>query len=65
MAQLKIQSASYLPKQFQWLEKVIWKENIVGSPSYFVTSVGVDEETIKHYVERQDAQDSGQLCSQL
>ncbi len=62
---LKSQSASQLRDQFPWLEKVYWKENIVWSPGYSVSSVGVDEETIKTDVERQGVQDSGQLRMQL
>lgn len=65
MGILKSQSASNLRRQFDWLKKVYWKENIVWSPGYFVSSVGVDEETIKRYVEHQGKQDSGQLTLQL
>ena len=61
MAQLKSQSASELRRKFKWLEKVYWKENIVWSPGYFVSSVGVDEDVIRRYVERQGMQDSGQI----
>lgn len=60
MGQLKSQSASRLRKKFDWLAKVYWKENIVWSPGYFVSSVGVDEATIKRYVEFQGRQDEGQ-----
>ena len=60
MAKLKSQSASILRKKFTWLAKVYWKENIIWSPGYFVSSVGIDEATIKHYVEYQGRQDSGQ-----
>ena len=65
MGRLKSQSASALRQVFPWLEKVYWKENIVWSPGYFVSSVGVDEETIKNYVEHQGNQDSGQLRMKL
>ncbi len=65
MGQLKSQSASQLRKKYPWLKDVYWKENIVWSPGYFVSSVGVDEETIKHYVSHQGDQDSGQLRLQL
>jgi len=34
-------------------------------PGLLLSSVGVDEETIKRYVEHQEAQDSGQLRMQL
>jgi putative transposase len=65
MGKLKSQSASRLREKFSWLGKVYWAENIVWSPGYFVSSVGVDEETIKRYVEHQGNQDSGQLRMKL
>ena len=65
MAKLKSQSASQLRKAFPWLTKVYWNENVVWSPGYFVSSVGVDEETIRQYVEYQGRQDSGQLRMKL
>lgn len=65
MGQLKSQSASSLRKKFKWLCKVYWKENIVWSPDYFVSSVGIDEQIIKNYVLHQGKQDSGQLRMDL
>ena len=65
MGKLKSQSSSELRKAFAWLSKVYWEENIVWSPGYFVSSVGVDEETIRRYVEHQGCQDSGQLHLKL
>ena len=61
MGKLKSQSSSLLRKKFTWLSKVFWKDNIVWSPGYFVSSVGLDEKTILRYVELQGRQDSGQL----
>lgn len=57
---LKGRSASELRKKFQWLERVYYKENIVWSPGYFVSTVGVDEAAIIRYVRYQQVQDSGQ-----
>jgi putative transposase len=57
---LKGQTASQLRKKFTWLSKVYWKENLVWSPGYFVSTVGVDEEQILKYVKWQGSQDSGQ-----
>ena len=65
MGKLKSQSASRLRKAYPALAKVYWDENIVWSPGYFVSSVGVDEKTIKKYVEHQGLQDSGQLHLKL
>ena len=65
MGRLKSQSSSHMRKTFRWLSKVYWKENIVWSPGYFVSSIGIDENTIRHYVEYQGRKDSGQLRMEL
>ena len=65
MGKLKSQSASRIRKAHPWLAKVYWKENVLWSPGYFVSSVGIDEETIKNYVEYQGKKDSGQLRMKL
>ena len=65
MRTLKSKSSSLLRKKYSWLSKVYWKENILWSPGYFVSSVGVDKETIRRYVEHQGLQDSSQLKVQL
>jgi putative transposase len=65
VAQMKSQSASILRKKFVWLKKVYWKENIVWSPGYFASSVGVNEAIIKRYVAHQGRQDSGQQLKLL
>ena len=65
MGKLKSQSSSRLRKKFIWLEKVYWNDNIVWSPGYFVSSIGLDETTIKNYVKHQGEQDSGQIRKDL
>ena len=65
MGRLKSQMASHMRKFFPWLKKVYWEENIVWSPGYFVSSAGLEEETIRKYVELQGRQDSGQLREEL
>ncbi len=65
VGQLKGQSASLLRKRFPWLEKVYWKENIVWSPGFFLSTVGADEQTIKAYVKWQGKQDLGQTQLKL
>jgi putative transposase len=60
IGRLKGQTASDLRKKFAWLEKVYWNENVVWSPGYFVSTVGVEEEQILRYVAWQGRQDSGQ-----
>jgi len=65
IGKLKGQSASKLRKKFTWLEEVYWKENIVWSPGYFVSTIGLNEEQIIKYVQWQEKQDSGQAKLEL
>ena len=65
IGRLKCQSASLLRKQFGWLDRVYWKEKVVWSPGYFVSTVGVDEAKILAYVRWQERQDSGQAQLEL
>ena len=60
IGRIKAQSTSKLRKKFQWLGKVYWKENIVWSPGYFVSTIGLNEDQIIKYVQWQEGQDSGQ-----
>jgi len=65
VGRIKCQTASNLRKKFAWLGKVYWKENIVWSSGYFVSTVGIDEEKILRYVRWQGLQDSGQAELEL
>ena len=65
MAQMKSQSASALRERYKWLSRVYFKENIVWSTGYFVSSVGANEEMIKNYVKHQGQRDLGQLRLEL
>jgi len=56
---IKCQTASKLRKKFSWLSKVYWKENIVLSPGYFVSTIGLNEKAILKYVKWQKTQDLG------
>ena len=60
VGRLKGMTASRLRKKFSWLSRVYWKENVVWSPGYFVTTVGIDEARILAYVQWQQNQDLGQ-----
>ncbi len=60
VSRLKSQSSGYLREKFSWIGKVYWKENLVWSPGYFVSTVGIDEAKIIRYVKWQQRQDSGQ-----
>lgn len=65
MARLKSQSSSHIRAKFTWLSKVYFRENVLWSRGYFISSVGLDEDRIKNYVEYQGRQDLGQLHLEL
>ena len=52
-------------ERYNWLSKVYFKENVVLSTGYFVSSVGASEEVIKNYVKYQGQRDLGQLRLEL
>ena len=65
IANTKARSAGMLRKRFHWLKQVYWQENIVWSPGFFYSTVGVDEKVIKQYVKYQGKKDLGQLQLKL
>ena len=60
IGRLKAKTAGALRDKFDWLADVYWKENIVWSPGYFVTTFGIDESIVLDYVRHQADQDSPQ-----
>jgi len=65
IGQMKQFTASRLREEFKWFGKVYWKERVVRSPGYFVSTIGVDEKQILAYVKWQAHQDSGQAKLEL
>ena len=65
VGRIKGVTSSKLRKRFSWLRKVYWKENLVWSAGYFVSTVGIDEDKILRYVKWQGSQDSGQAKLEL
>ena len=57
---LKGVTAKRLREKLDWLKKVYWKEGVVWSPGYFVSTIGLNEKVIIEYVKWQERQDSGQ-----
>ena len=53
-------TSSRIRKKFGWMKLRYSRENVVWSPGYFVSTIGVEEEIILKYVEYQGKQDSGQ-----
>jgi putative transposase len=65
VGKIKGMTSSQLRKKFKWMKLRYSRENVVWSPGYFVSTVGVEREKILKYVEYQGRQDSGQAKLEL
>lgn len=62
---LKGKSAYIMRRKFPLLNKVYYGVDGIWSDGYFVSTVGINEETIRRYIERQGLEDSGQVRLEL
>ncbi len=46
--------------EFPFLKEVYWGTDSIWSEGYFVSTVGINEEIIKRYIENQGQADEGQ-----
>ena len=59
---LKTNTARNIKTKFTFLKKVYYGSDGIWSDGYFVSTVGVDEQTIKRYIENQGKEDAGQTA---
>ena len=57
---LKAKTGIGMRKKFPFLDRVYWGVGGIWSIVYFVSTVGISEETIRKYVQMQGKEDSGQ-----
>ena len=57
---IKSNTSKDLKKKFVFLKDVYWGTDGIWSDGYFVSTVGINEEVIKKYIEQQGKEDSGQ-----
>jgi putative transposase len=65
IGRIKGVAASKLRNRFGWLRKRYQRENVVWSPGYYVSTIGIDEGKVIKYVQWQEHQDSGQAKLEL
>ena len=58
VGKIKGMTSSQIRKRFGWMKLRYSRENVVWSPGYFVSTVGIDEARILKYVEYQGRQDA-------
>ena len=57
---LKSNTSRRLKEKFPFLKKVYWGTDGIWSDGYFVSTVGVNEQVIRKYIEHQSQEDAGQ-----
>jgi len=57
---IKQNTAREMKQKFPFLKQVYWGSDGVWSDGYFVSTVGINEEVIKAYIESQGQKDTGQ-----
>ena len=62
---LKSNTGRKMRGKFKFLDKVYWGSEGIWSIGYFVSTVGINEETIRKYIEYQWEEDSGQAKLEL
>ncbi len=62
---LKSNTGRKMREKFKFLDKVYWGNEGIWSIGYFVSTVGINEETIRKYIEYQGTEDSGQAKLEL
>ena len=62
---IKANTARQLKAEFPFLKEVYWGTDSIWSDGYFVSTVGIYEQTIRSYIEHQGQADAGQTNIQL
>ena len=62
---LKSNTGRAMRKRFAFLDKVYWGEDGIWSDGYFVSTVGVNEQTVLRYIALQGSEDKGQAKLEL
>ncbi len=58
---IKSNTSSAIKKKFDFVKKAYWGTDGMWSDGYFVSTVGINEDVIKKYIEMQGKDDSGQI----
>src|SRR5438876_22438 len=62
---IKANTSKGLKQKFGFLKEVYWGTDGIWSDGYFVSTVGVNEGTIKKYIENQGKEDTGQAMLEI
>ena len=61
----KSYTGRHMKKRFEYMRKAYWGADGIWSDGYFVSTVGIDENIIKRYIDQQGKEDNGQAKLEL
>lgn len=59
---IKQNTVKNMKQKFLFLKDVYWGTDHIWSDGYFVSTVGINQQTIKKYIENQGKSDAGQTA---
>ena len=62
---IKANTARMLKTKFPYIQKTYWGNDGIWSDGYFVSTVGINEEVVRKYIENQGKEDLGQAELEL
>lgn len=62
---IKANTSRELRTKFDYLKRLYWGTSAIWSDGYFVSTVGVNEKTIRNYIKQQGSEDLGQAKLEL
>ena len=62
---IKSNTSRAMKKKFPFFKQLYWGTDGIWSDGYFVSTIGVNEQIIKRYIENQGKEDSGQALLEL
>jgi putative transposase len=60
---IKSNTSAHIREKFPYLKQYYWGTDGIWSPSYFVSTVGVDQAIIQRYIKNQGEEDAGQTAT--
>jgi putative transposase len=60
VGKIKANTSRIVRKRFEFIKEIYWR-NEFWSPGFFSSTVGIDEDVIKKYIEYQEKADKGQI----
>ena len=62
---IKCNTAKKMKDKFEYLQEIYYGDDGIWSDGYMVSTIGINEQTIQKYIERQGREDSGQTLFAL